>query len=87
MRTADPSKVHHWDEDVDSPSERLQSTTTYQNNDVYTTDFTTTVEMNSITEFDYSPEAALLRKCDAADSTGWIPDCVGWVRKIKTVGS
>ena len=46
--TVDPGKVYNWDEDVDSPSEPLQATTTYQSND--TIRVATTVEM----EFDDS---------------------------------
>ena len=37
-------------------------------------------ETNVTTEFDDSPEADAIRKCDEADRTGVIPDCT-WVRK------
>ena len=74
--TVDPGKVYNWDEDVDSPSEPLQATTTYQSND--TIRVATTVEM----EFDDSSEAALLRKCDEADRLGVIHECHPQVKKI-----
>ena len=37
-------------------------------------------EINVVTEFDDSPEAEMIRKCDEADRTGEIPECT-WVRK------
>ena len=46
---------------------------------VWTTSATTIVEINAATEFNYSPEADAIRKCDEADRTGDIPDCT-WVR-------
>ena len=36
-------------------------------------------ETNVTTEFDDSPEADTIRRCDEADRTGVIPEC--WVRK------
>ena len=40
----------------------------------------TTSKDDTTTEFDDSPEADLIRKCDEADRTGNIPECT-WVRK------
>ena len=40
----------------------------------------TTSKDDTPPEFDDSPEADLIRKCDEADRTGNIPECT-WVRK------
>ena len=37
-------------------------------------------EKHAATEYDDSPEADMIRKCDEADRTGEIPECT-WVRK------
>ena len=47
---------------------------------VWTTSATTIVEMDATTEFDDSPEAHAIRKCDEADRTGVFPECT-WVRE------
>ena len=55
----------------------MQATTTYQSND--TIRVATTVEM----EFDDSSEAAMLRNCDEADRTKFIPECHPSVNKFR----
>ena len=47
---------------------------------VWTTSAATIVEMDATTEFDDSPEADTIRRCDESDRTRYIPECTG-VRK------
>ena len=55
-------------------------TTRAWSSSAWTTSATTIVEMNAATEFDDSPEADAIRKCDEADRTGVFPECT-WVRE------
>ena len=52
------------------------------NSIVFTSSFTKIT--NHLTEFDDSPEAVWIKRCDEADRTGVIPECTridnGWVR-------
>ena len=60
-------KDNYWDEDnVRNSFDIVDGVTDDLFNDV-------------VTEFDDSPEADMIRKCDEADRTGEIPECT-WVR-------